>query len=92
MELPTAVSGWFIKLAMKDTQNSGKVVATLTMVAPITILGTPVASAMLTAEPTNQLAPLVMIENPAKNRSIFTQRGKLSKNCSIEGFSLLILS
>jgi hypothetical protein len=45
-------------VAMADTENSGNVVAMLTIVAPMMTFGTWVASAIFTAASVNQSAPL----------------------------------
>ena len=68
MALPIAMSVVFCIVAIADTENSGSVVAALTMVAPIITFGICVASAIFTAASVNQSAPL-LIRATAKAKS-----------------------
>ena len=68
--LPTARSSSPSMTPVTDTVSSGRVVATLTIVAPIMNLGIPVKFAMKTAESTNQSPPLMMSTRPTTNSKI----------------------
>jgi len=65
---PTAVSGEPEREAMRETVNSGMVVARLTMVAPISTLGSLVYDANQMAESANQSPPLTMNKMPSPKR------------------------
>ena len=66
--LPTAISALPSSAAKTDTSISGRVVAKLTMVAPMMNLGMPDASAIHPAASTNRSPPLMMHTSPAANR------------------------
>jgi hypothetical protein len=61
--------------AIPETLNSGIVVAMLTMVAPTTIFGIPVAAAIPTAPSVNQPAPFVITAAPTMNSTRFSHSG-----------------
>ena len=64
---PNDVSGWFFTEARKETENSGKVVKTLTNVATINNFGTLNLFAIETDASTNQLAPFEIRKRPKQN-------------------------
>ena len=66
--LPTAISALPSSAAKTETSISGRVVAKLTMVAPMMNLGMPDASAIQLAASTNRSPPLMMHTSPAANR------------------------
>ena len=69
--LPTAISALPSSAAKTETSISGRVVAKLTMVAPMMNLGMPDASAIQLAASTNRSPPLMMQISPAaKKRTI----------------------
>ena len=72
-ELPTAMSRFPSAVAIMETRSSGKVVATLTTVAPMTNFGTPETSAIHVAASTKKSPPLIIRASPNKNRIITHQ-------------------
>lgn len=71
MAFPKAIPESPIMLAVAETTNSGNVVATLTRVAPMTILGMREMRAMVTLESTNKSPPLAIITKPNAHKSTF---------------------
>src|SRR5690606_23606192 len=66
MAFPIAISECPSLLATVETKNSGRVVAILTIVAPITIEGIPVFLAIQIAASTNKSPPLTIVKRPMK--------------------------
>ena len=65
--LPTDISTFPWTAAMRETRSSGRVVATLTTVAPTMSLGMPLISASHAAASTKKSPPFTMRRIPIKN-------------------------
>ena len=70
--LPIAISTLPFRAAKSDTRSSGRVVARLTMVAPIMNLGIPDISAAHVAASTKTSPPLIINPRPTINKIIVT--------------------
>ena len=65
-----AMSTFFLTAAMTETSSSGRVVARLTIVAPMISLGIPLTSAIQDAASTKKSPPFTMNMMPTRNRKI----------------------